>query len=111
MGEDACEKEPMQVIRPASPKQLIRPETQKKYFQEVVETFAQLGGDKGIELPVKKDTREQSATGALIEEWLNLFLKIVHNTSMREQLKHTLEEVLQGNAVARESLETAPQYV
>ena len=84
MGEDAREKELVQVIRPASPKQLIRPKMQKKYFQEASETFAQLGGDKGIELSVKKDTREPSATGDLIEEWIHLFLKIVDNASMRE---------------------------
>ena len=60
---------------------------------------------------MKKDTGEQSATGALIEEWLHLFLNIVDNASMQEQLKHTLENVLQGNTGPRESLNTAPQYV
>ena len=107
-GEDAREKDPMRVIRPASPKQLIRLEMQKKYFQEAVETFSQLGGDKGIELPVKKDTKDQSTTGALIEEWLHMFLKIVDNASMREQLKHTLGEVLQGNAGERSSPKKSP---
>ena len=57
------------------------------------------------------DTRELSATGALTEEWLQLFLNIFDNASMREQLKHTLEDVLQGNTGLREPLNIAPQYV
>ena len=60
---------------------------------------------------MKKDIEEQSTTGALTKEWFHLFLKIVDNAPMREQLKHTLEEVLQGNAGVRESPETTPQYV
>ena len=67
-GEDAREKDLVWVIRPASPKQLIRPEMQKKYFQEAAETFSQLGGDKGIKLPVKKNTGDQGTTRTLIEE-------------------------------------------
>lgn len=38
-GEDTHEKELALVVRPASPKKLIRPEVQKKYFQEAVEAF------------------------------------------------------------------------
>ena len=81
-GEDAREKEPIRGIRSASPKQMIRPKAQKKYFQEAVETFARLGGDKGLEIPMTNDTGEKSATGALIEEWLHLFLNIVDNDSI-----------------------------
>ena len=58
MRKVACETDPIRVIRPTSPKQLIRLEMQKKYFQEAIENFGQLGGDKDIELPMKKDTRE-----------------------------------------------------
>ena len=76
-----------------------------------METFAHLGGDKGIEVPMKTNIGEQSAMGALIEEWLHLFLKIVDNASMQKKLKHTLEDVLQGNKGMRKSSNTAPQYV
>ena len=89
-GEETQGKEPVRSIRPASPKHLIRPDAQKKYFQEAVETFSQLGGAKGLEVPMTTNSKEQSATGALIEEWLQLFLKIVDNASMWEQLNHTL---------------------
>ena len=41
-GEDAHGKDPARVVRPASPKKLIRPEVQKRYFQEAVEAFSQL---------------------------------------------------------------------
>ena len=73
--------------------------------------FSPLGGAKGLKVPMMNDTREQSAIGALIEEWLQLFLKIVDNASMQEQLKNTLEDVLQGNTGTREPLNTTPQYV
>ena len=47
-----------------------------------METFAQLGGAKDLEVPLLTDSREQSATGTLIEEWLQLFIKIINNAAM-----------------------------
>ena len=76
-----------------------------------MEAFAQLGGSIGLEVPSTTGFREQNATGTLIEEWLQLFLKIVYNASMRDQLKRTLEDALQGNMGAREPVDTTPQYV
>ena len=67
---------------------------QKKYFQEAVGAFGQLGGDTGIELLGRKDTGDRSTSVTLIKDWLHLFLRIVDNASMREQLKQTLEGVL-----------------
>lgn len=67
-GEDARKKEPARVIQPASPKQFIRLDAQKKYFQEVVVTFSQLEGARGPEAPLMTDSKGQGATGTLIEE-------------------------------------------
>ena len=53
-GEYAQTIEPIKLIRPASPKPLFKAKRQKQYFKEAVETFAQLGGSKGIELPHAK---------------------------------------------------------
>ena len=56
-------------------------------------------------------SKEQSAMRTLIEEWLQLFLKIVDNASMQEQLKRTLEDILQGNIGLGEPLNPVAQYL
>ena len=83
-GEDAHGKEPTRVVRPASPKKLIRPEVQKKYFQEAVEAFAQLRNEGGLEEPVLPESGAQNVAGTVVEDWLRLFLRIVDNAALRE---------------------------
>ena len=48
-----------------------------------MEDFSQLGGAKGLDVPPTTGSGEQSATGTLIEEWLQFFHKIVDNVSMQ----------------------------
>ena len=112
MGEDAHAMDPMKLIRPTSPKLLIKPERQKQFFQEAAEKFSQLGGNKGIELQKNQEDNEtQSSSEALIQEWFHLFLKIVNNAPMLERLKQNLEGMLKKNTGAKESAEVDQKYV
>ena len=99
------------MVRPASPKKLIRPEVQKKYFQEEVEAFTQLRNEGGLEEPVLLEAGAQNVVGMVVEDWLRLFLKIVDNVALRQQLKHALEGALQGRTGLRDPANAAPQYV
>ena len=110
-GEDARGKETARVVRPASPKMLIKPEAQKKYFQEAVEAFAQLRDAGGLEEPVLPESGAQSVTGTVIEDWLQLFLRIVDNDALRQQLKHAFEGALQGRTGLRDLVNAGPQYM
>ena len=110
-GEDAHEKEPVQVVRPASPKKLIRPEVQKEYFQEAVEAFAQLRNEGGLEEPWRPESGAQNAADAVVKDWLRLFLRIVDNVVLRQQLKHALDGALQGRTEPRDPVDARPQYV
>ena len=42
-GEDAQNMDSIKLIKPASPKPIFRPDRQKQYFKEAMETFYQLG--------------------------------------------------------------------
>ena len=82
------------MVWPASPKKLIRLEVQKKYFQEAVEAFAQLQDEGGLEEPMLPESGAQNVAGTVVEDWLRLFLRIVDNVALRQQLKHVLEGAL-----------------
>ena len=110
-GEDVHEKEPVRVVRPASPKKLIRPEVQKKYFQEAVEAFAQLRKEGGLGEPQLPKTGDQNAADAVVADWLRLFLRIVDDAVPRQQLRQVLDGALQGRAEPRNLVDTTPQYV
>ena len=111
-GEDAQIMDPIKLIRLASPKPLFRLKRQKQYFKEAVETFAQLGGSKGNELPQAREGNEnQVSTSTTIEEWFRLFLKIVTNAPMLEQLKQNMEMVVQETTGPGESNDTTHQYI
>ena len=99
------------MVRPASPKKLIRPEAQKKYFQEAVEAFAQLQNEGGLEEPVLLESGAQNVAGTVVKDWLRLFLRIVDNAALRQQLKHALDGALQGRTELRDSADAGPQYV
>ena len=90
---------------------LIRPEAQKKYFQEAVEAFSQLRDVGGLEEPVLPESGVQNVAGTVVEDWLRLFLRIVDNTALRQQLKNALEGALQGRTGLRDPVNVAPQYV
>jgi len=104
--------DPLKLIRPTSPKSLIKLERQKQFFQEEVETFAKFGGNKGIELQQTKERNENQANSrTIIQEWFHLFLKIVNNAPMLEQLKMNLEGVVQKNTELGESIDASYKYV
>ena len=99
------------MVRPASPKKLIRPEVQKKYFQEAVEAFAQLRKEGGLEEPQLPKTGAQNAADAVVADWLRLFLRIVDDAVLRQQLRQVLDRALQDQAEPRNLVDTTPQYV
>ena len=93
-GEDAHKKEPAQGVRLASPKKLMRPEVQKKYFQEAVEAFTQLRKEGGLEEPQRLETGGQDVAEAVVADWLRLFLRVVDDAVLRQQLKHAWDGAL-----------------
>ena len=69
-GEDTQNIGPINLIKTTSPKPFFRPDRQKQYFKEVVETFSQIGGSKGFDLPQPTVEKENQAyTSTMIEEW------------------------------------------
>ena len=104
--------DPIKLIRPTSLKPLIKLERHKQFFQEAVEIFAQLGGSKGIELQqTKEENKNQANSRTTIQEWFHLFLKIVNNAPMLEQLKQNLEGVVQKSTRLRGSPDATKKYV
>ena len=53
----------------------------------------------------------QNVAGTVVEDWLRLFLRIVDNAALRQQLKHALEGALQGRTELRDPVDAGPQYV
>ena len=66
---------------------------------------------RGLEEPMLLESGAQSVTGTVVEDWLQLFLRIVDNAALRQQLKHALEGALQGRTGLRDPANAAPQYM
>ena len=72
--------DPINIIKPASPKKDFSLNKQKQYFKEALETFSQIERHQSMELSQQSsDGGNITHTSTPIEEWFQLFLKIVNN--------------------------------